>query len=163
MAKLKDIDKASQGKGSGLLLLRQFIKFIIVSLGAFVIQTFLPLFIKLFMSEEFLNKPYAFFVFHSDGAESNGLGIFIATTVSNILAQIAAFFINREKTFNSSSKISVTLPIYLVFTVALICFSAWLTPVLQGFFVSKGLSAEAALSVTGASLRCYSVFSVLSR
>lgn len=150
MAKLKDIDKAAAEKGSALNVLWQFVKFIIVSLGAFVIQTFLPLLIKLFMSDEFLARPYEFFLFKSDGTENNGLGIFIAATVSNILAQIVAFFINRDKTFNSSSKISVTLPIYIVFTVALICFSAWLTPTLQGFFITKGLGEDLALSITGA-------------
>lgn len=151
MAKnLKDIDKAAEEKGSALVVLWQFVKFIIVSLGAFVIQTFLPLLLKLPMSDELLARPYDFFVFHSDGAENNGLGIFIAATVSNILAQIVAFFINREKTFNSSSKISVTLPIYVVFTIALICFSAWLTPTLQGFFITKGLSEDVSLSITGA-------------
>lgn len=150
MAKLKDIDSKAAEKGKGIETLWQFIKFIVVSLGAFVIQTFLPLLIKLPMSEEFLNRPYEFFVFASDGKAENGLGIFIAATVSNILAQIVAFFINKEKTFNSSANTAVTLPIYLVFTVALICFSAWLTPTLQGFLVNKGLGVSTALTITGA-------------
>lgn len=150
MAKLNDIDKAAASKGKGIETLWQFVKFIVVSLGAFVIQTFLPLLIKLPMTQEFLNRPYSFFVFESDGAEANGLGIFIAATVANILAQIVAFFINKEKTFNSSANTAVTLPIYLIFTVALICFSAWLTPTLQGFLVSKGLGADIALAITGA-------------
>ena len=58
MAKLNDIDKAAAGKGSAINTLWQFIKFIVVSLGAFVIQTVLPLIIKLFMSDEFQNRAY---------------------------------------------------------------------------------------------------------
>lgn len=148
MLKLKDIDKKASQKGKGIETLWQFVKFIVVSLGAFVIQICVPLLIKLPMSEEFLNKPYHFFVFSSAGGANNGLGIFIAATVGNILAQIAAFFANKEKTFNSSANTAVTLPIYLVFTVSLICFSAWLTPILQGFLVTHGLNISTALVLT---------------
>ena len=150
MAKLNDIDKAAAGKGSAINTLWQFIKFIVVSIGAFVIQTVLPLIIKLFMSDEFQNRAYEFFVFKSDGGMDNGLGIFIAATASNIIAQIVAFFINRDKTFNSSANVAVTLPIYIVFTIALICFSAWLTPTLQGFLVSKNVNDSLALFITNA-------------
>ncbi len=150
MGKLNQLDKSAASKGAGINTLWQFVKFIVVSLGAFVIQTVLPLIIQLFMSEEFLSRPYEFFVFQSEGGLDNGLGIFIAATASNIIAQIVAFFINREKTFNSSANIAVTLPIYIVFTIALICFSAWLTPTLQGFLVSKELSTELALFITSA-------------
>ncbi|MDD6276893.1 MAG: hypothetical protein PUB20_08760 [Clostridia bacterium] len=148
---LKKIDKMAEEKGSFITTLWQFVKFIVVSLGAFVIQTFLPLLIKLLPPiKAILNEPYAFFVFESDGTENNGLGIFIAATISNIIAQIVAFFINKEKTFNSSANVAITLPIYIVFTIALICFSAWLTPTLQGFFVSKGMNVDLALSITSA-------------
>lgn len=150
MGKLNNIDKAAEGKGSAINTLWQFVKFIVVSLGAFVIQTVLPLLIKLPMSEEFLNKPYEFFVFQSDGGLDNGLGIFIAATASNIIAQIVSFFINRDKTFNSDANVAVTLPIYIVFTIALICFSAWLTPTLQGFLVGKNVNQDLALFITNA-------------
>ena len=149
MAKLNDIDKAAAGKGSAINTLWQFIKFIVVSLGAFVIQTVLPLIIKLFMSDEFQNRAYEFFVFKSDGGMDNGLGIFIAATASNIIAQIVAFFINRDKTFNSSANVAVTLPIYIVFTIALICFSAWLSPTLINFFTGY-VGENAAISISGA-------------
>ena len=82
--------------------------------------------------------------------ENKSIGIFIAATASNIIAQIVAFFINRDKTFNSSANVAVTLPIYIVFTIALICFSAWLTPTLQGFLVSKNVNDSLALFITNA-------------
>lgn len=150
MAKLKDIDQKAAEKGSLLVTLWQFVKFIVVSLGAFVIQSVLPIIIQLFMSDEFINRGYHFFVFVSQGGERNGLGFFIASTVSNIIAQIVSFFINREKTFNSDANIAVTLPIYIVFTVALICFSAWLAPTFQGFLVTHSVPQETATFISNA-------------
>lgn len=147
MSKLSKIDSAAQNKGKGIETLWQFVKFIVVSLGAFVIQTFLPLLIKLPMSDAFLYKEYCFWIFKST-AEA-GLGIFIAANASNVIAQIVSFFINREKTFNSSANIAVTLPIYIIFTIALICFSAWLSPTLITLLKSK-LGENVAISISGA-------------
>ena len=67
-----------------------------------------------------------------------------------IAAQIVSFFINRDKTFNSDAKVSITLPIYIIFTIFLICFSAWLAPTFQGFLVSKNLNAELATFISNA-------------
>lgn len=147
MAKLKDIDNAASSKGKGLETLWQFVKFIVVSLGAFVIQTFLPLLIKLFMSDEFLFKSFDWGLFKSTAEV--GMGIFLAANISNIVAQIVSFFINRDKTFNSDANVAVTLPIYIVFTIALICFSAWLSPTLITFFASH-VGENAAISISGA-------------
>lgn len=147
---LKNIDKTAQQKGKAINTLWQFVKFIVVSLGAFVIQTVLPIIIQLFMSEEFINRQYEFFVFASAGDEGNGLGFFAASTASNIIAQIVSFFINRDKTFNSDANIAVTLPIYIVFTVALICFSAWLSPSFQGWLVGKGVTESLATFISNA-------------
>lgn len=146
---LKDIDKAAASKGKGIETLWQFIKFIVVSLGAFVIQTFLPLLIKLPMSEEFLLKEFSFLGGIFASTATVGLGIWLAANISNVIAQIVSFFINREKTFNSSANIAVTLPIYIVFTIALICFSAWLSPTLITFFTNK-VGSEAAIAISGA-------------
>lgn len=155
MSALNKIDKAAASKGKGIETLWQFVKFIVVSLGAFVIQTFLPLLIKLFMNDEFLHRAYEFWIFKSEapdpatGVITAGLGVFIAANLSNVIAQIVAFFINKEKTFNSSANVAVTLPIYIVFTIALICFSAWLSPTLITFF-AKYVGETAAISISGA-------------
>lgn len=150
MSKLKQIDNAAENKGKGIATLWQFIKFIVVSLGAFVIQTVLPIIIQLFMSDAFINQEYEFFVFASAGGEGNGLGFFIASTASNIIAQIVSFFINRDKTFNSDANVAVTLPIYIVFTIALICFSAWLAPTFQGWLVAKSVAEGLATFISNA-------------
>lgn len=153
---LKNIDNAAASKGKGVETLWQFIKFIVVSLAAFVIQIFLPLIIKLPMKEEFLHRAYEFWIFKNDAPDENGiivagLGVFIAANLANVIAQIVSFFINRDKTFNSDANIAITLPIYIVFTIALICFSAWLSPTLIHFFETKWNFAEnVAISVSGA-------------
>lgn len=149
MGKLKEIDQAADSKGSGVATLWQFVKFIFVSLIAMIVQfVLLNLLLLLPQIKEILGSPYAFWFFTSDGAEGNGLGYFIAFNIANIAAQIVAFFVNREKTFNSSSKITVTLPIYIVFTIALICFSAWLSPTLQALCVGWGVSAQLAANLS---------------
>lgn len=151
---LSSIDKAAEGKGKGMETLWQFVKFIVVSLGAFVIQTFLPILIKLVMSPEFLAKEYDIWgIFKSSVDEKGvvlGLGVFIAANVSNVIAQIVSFFINREKTFNSDANIAVTLPIYIVFTIALIIFSAWLSTKLIPLFTNLTGSDSAAMAISGA-------------
>lgn len=147
---LKNLDKTAEQKGSAINTLWQFVKFIVVSLGAFVIQTVLPIIVQLFMSDELINRQYEFFVFASAGGEGNGLGFFIASTASNIIAQIVSFFINRNKTFNSDANIAVTLPIYIIFTVALICFSAWLAPTFQGWLITKNVTESLATFISNA-------------
>ena len=159
MAKgLKGIDSAAAEKGKGIETLWQFVKFIVVSLGAFVIQTVLPIIIRLFMSEEFQTKAFTWWIFH-DVSEVDkktgelvvtGLGLFLAANIANIVAQIVAFFINRNKTFNSDANIAIVLPIYLVFTIALICFSAWLSPTLINFFQAHNVNTDLSLFLSGA-------------
>ena len=162
MSVLNKIDKAAEAKGKGVTTLWQFVKFIVVSLGAFVIQLFLPYLIKLPMSEEFLTRPYEFLIFSSEkaamaGMDTTGLGLFIALTSCNILAQIFSFFVNKEKTFNSCANIKVVFPIYLVITILLISFSAWLQPFLVNWLNSKGLG-ESAIAISGAICACIQFF-----
>ena len=162
MSKLKDIDNKAAQKGKGLETFWQFVKFIFVSLLAMIVQFALlnilnhvPAIVNLFGTD------FKWWVFESpvnmaEGAVViGGLGYFISNNAANIVAQIVSFFVNREKTFNSSANIAVTLPIYIVFTIALICFSAWLNPTLQHLFVSRGwmggdLAANAATMICSA-------------
>lgn len=145
---LKSIDKAADSKGSAVVTLWQFVKFIVVSLLACIVQfatlnlMYLLPFIKARMNVDFI-----WFVFTYTG-KGNGLGYFIAFNTANVLAQIVAFFVNREKTFGSSSNVAVTLPIYIVFTVALICFSAWLAPVIQAKLIALGIGSQPAANIS---------------
>jgi len=138
MAKnLKDIDNMAEEKGSWIVTAWQFVKFIVVSLLACIVQfalvNILP---HIPQIHELYAEDFKWFVFDYP-AQDGGLGYFIAFNVANVAAQIVAFFVNKDKTFNSSANVAVTLPIYIVFTLALICFSAWLSPTLYGLFLNK--------------------------
>lgn len=158
MSKLSKIDAAAEAKGSGVKTFWQFIKFIVVSLGACIVQvSVLAILYNIPAIKELSSTEFNWFVFNYpviEGARC-GLALFISANVANITAQIVAFFINKEKTFNSGANIAVALPIYIVFTVALICFSAWLNPVIfqlsvERFHVQSGLALTIATAVCSA-------------
>ena len=67
MGKLKDIDKKASDKGSGIETVWQFVKFIVVSLLAMIVQ-FASLNILLLLPQikEIISDPYEFWVFASD-------------------------------------------------------------------------------------------------
>lgn len=143
---LKDVDKKAAEKGSGMETFWQFVKFIVVSLLAFIVQfTLLNLIPLIPQVKALYGTEFNWFVFHypvthdpvTNAIISGGLGYFLSFNISNIVAQIVSFFVNREKTFNSSANIAITLPIYIVFTIALICFSAWLSPALNTLFTES--------------------------
>lgn len=153
MAGLNSIDKVAEGKGSGINTLWQFVKFIFVSLLAMIVQFSLLNILNVIPAIHNLGaQDFEWFVFKYL-AEDGGLGYFIAFNVSNIVAQIVAFFVNKEKTFNSGANVAVTLPIYIVFTIALICFSAWLSPTLNGIMLNKWGWSET-LSLNAATMVC---------
>lgn len=147
MAKLKDIDKAAESKGSLLVTIWQFVKFIVVSLLAMIVQ-----FVLLNTLDKIpaINELYAQefnWLFFAYPVAVGGLGYFIVSNVANIVAQIVAFFVNKEKTFNSGANVAVALPIYIVFTIALIFFSAWLNPTLKDLLVGWNLEEVASKNI----------------
>lgn len=160
MAVLNKIDKAAEEKGKGVNTLWQFVKFIVVSLGAMIVQititNLIPLIpaIKEMYATEFNLWVLSYPVNYNEAGAivSGGLGYCIAFNVGNIIAQIVAFFINKEKTFNSSANVAITLPIYIAFTIALLFFSAWLSPTLNTLCIGWGLNE--ALSRNIAMMSC---------
>ena len=135
MAKLKDIDKAAESKGSILVTIWQFVKFIVVSLLAMIVQFVLLNTLQLIPAiKDLYTEPFSWWVFVYPVAVG-GLGYFIVSNVANVIAQIVAFFVNKEKTFNSGANVAVALPIYIAFAIGLILFSAWLNPTLKEVFV----------------------------
>ncbi len=160
---LKNIDKAAESKGSGVNTLWQFVKFIVVSLGACIVQVAsLAILYNIPAIKELSTTAFHWWVFDYPVIEGErcGLALFIAANVANILAQIVAFFINKEKTFNSGANIAVALPIYIIFTVALVCFSAWLNPVVFQLCVNK-FSLGSGLALTIATAVCSTLQFVL--
>ncbi|MBO5361020.1 MAG: hypothetical protein J6B25_09320 [Clostridia bacterium] len=147
MGKLNQIDKAAESKGSILVTIWQFVKFIVVSLLAMIVQFVLLNTLNLIPAiKELYSQDFSWWVFVYP-AVVGGLGYFIVSNVANIIAQIVAFFVNREKTFNSGANIAVALPIYIVFTIGLILFSAWLNPTLKEVFVGWNLEEAAAKNI----------------
>ena len=147
MGKLNQIDKAAESKGSVLVTIWQFVKFIVVSLLAMIVQFVLLNTLNLIPAiKELYIQDFAWWVFVYPVAVG-GLGYFIVSNVANIIAQIVAFFVNKEKTFNSGANIAVALPIYIVFTIGLIFFSAWLNPTLKEVFVGWNLEEAAAKNI----------------
>ena len=144
MGKLNQIDKAAENKGSLLVTIRQFVKFIVVSLLAMIVQFVLLNTLQLIPAiKELYTQDFAWWAFVYPAA-IGGLGYFIVSNVANIVAQIVAFFVNKEKTFNSGANIAVALPIYIIFTIGLIFFSAWLNPTLKEVFIGWNLNEAAA-------------------
>lgn len=156
MSVLNKIDKAAEAKGSGVNTLWQFTKFIVVSLGACIVQVVtLAILYNIPAIKELSDTAFHWWVFDYPVIEGErcGLALFISANVANILAQIVSFFINKEKTFNSSANTAVTLPIYIIFTIALVCFSAWLNPVIFQLCVNK-FSLGSGLALTIATAVC---------
>ncbi len=154
MAILEKIDAAAAAKGSKIETLWQFVKFIVVSLGACIVQVVsLAILYNIPAIKDLSTQAFQWWVFDYPVIEGErcGLALFISANVANILAQIVAFFINKEKTFNSAANIKVALPIYIIFTVALVCFSAWLNPTIFALCVEKfGLGSGLALTIATA-------------
>lgn len=147
MSKLKQIDNAAESKGSLLVTIWQFVKFIIVSLLAMIVQFVLLNTLQLIPAIKELYTQDFNWLFFVYPVAVGGLGYFIVSNVANIVAQIVAFFVNKEKTFNSGANIAIALPIYIVFTIALIVFSAWLNPTLKDLFVGYNLGEAAAKNI----------------
>lgn len=158
MTKKENIAKKPSEQSAAKKTLWEFVKFIFVSLLATIVTygTLNILILTPFIKELFAT-PFHWFVFDYPVTRDNAgfivtgaLGYFIAFNTANILAQIVAFFVNKEKTFKSSANVATTLPIYLVFTLALICFSAWLSPVLNTFFIGKGVGGQLSANIATA-------------
>ena len=147
MAKLKEIDNMAEQKGSLLVTIWQFVKFIVVSLLAMIVQFVLLNTLNLIPAINDLYTQEFNWLFFTYPVAVGGLGYFIVSNVANIVAQIVAFFVNKEKTFNSGANVAIALPIYIIFTIGLIVFSAWLNPTLKDVFVGWNLSEDVAKNI----------------
>ncbi|MBQ7547817.1 MAG: hypothetical protein IJT41_12725 [Clostridia bacterium] len=139
----------------------QLVKFTIVSLLACIVQVVsLAILYNIPAIKALSTQAFHWFVFDYPVVEGKqcGLALFIAFNDSNLLAQIVAFFVNRKKTFNADNNVPVTLTVYLLFTIGLLCFSAWFNPVVFAFAVSKGVSSGLATTIATAVCSCIQFF-----
>ncbi len=163
MSWLDKVDAAAAAKGGKVETFWQFVKFIVVSLGACIVQVAsLAILYNIPAIKALSTQAFHWFVFDYPVIEGEqcGLALFIAFNASNLLAQIVAFFINKEKTFNSAANIKIALPIYIIFTIALLTFSAWLNPTIFTLCSTK-IALNSALSTTIATAVCATLQFVL--
>lgn len=145
---LHKVDSAAAEKGSVAVTAWQFVKFIVVSLLACIVQFALLNILQLLPPvQDLFTRDFHWWVFDYPAA-ANGLGYFIAFNVSNVAAQIVAFFVNREKTFNANNNIPVTLTIYIIATILLICFSAWLSPTINAWLIGMDVNDKLAGNIS---------------
>ena len=103
--------------------LRQMVFFLLFSFVCFAIEyltyTILALCLKT------VNTPINWFVFKYDTA-GGGLGAFIAFLISNVIAQICTFVLNRKKTFNATNNVVISGIMYAVIVILIIILNTYL-------------------------------------
>ncbi len=114
----------------------QLIKFMIFSMVAFVVEY--ASFTILVLCLKSVNQPMDWFVFRYSAADG-GTGAFIAFLISNVLAQITSFVINRKKTFNANNNIVFSAVMYAIMVCGIIVLNTYLGSVLTTAF-SKVIS-----------------------
>ena len=110
----------------------QLIKFCIASFLAFLIEYASFTIIVLALKNN--NQDFAWFLFKYTQADG-GQGAFIAFLVSTILAQIAAFIINRKKTFNATNNLIFSASAYAVMVCGIVILNTW-----AGGAITRGCS-----------------------
>ena len=93
---LKGIDNAAEEKGSLIVTIWQFVKFIVVSLLAMIVQFVLLNTLQLIPAIKELYTQDFSWLFFVYPVAVGGLGYFIVSNVANIVAQIVAFACGKE-------------------------------------------------------------------
>lgn len=133
--KLDKVDSNFEAKGSGAKTLWQLIKFILVSCVATVVQLVTVNLFNVLMSGHFGTVTGIFaHIFNTStmGAGNNNWGYVLPFLLSNLLAQIVGYAINRKKTFKSDSNLGASFTAYIIIVVALILFNTWLQGLIAG-------------------------------
>jgi len=143
---LKDLDDKYRDNG-----VWQFIKFNLVGSTVSLLQLILanllpaffdgftyvlPPFLRGIFSKEILNLSEGIYVI-------NGVvtwGYVLPFFLSNFLANIYGYFINRNTTFHAKGK-SYSLPLYFAVLILLILFTTWVQGILNSYFMTTSLSA----------------------
>ena len=107
----------------------------------------LPVFLRGIFSKEVLNLEEGIYVINGVVSWGYVLPFFL----SNLIANIYGYFINRTTTFRSTSK-PYSLPVYFIVLTLLILLTTWVQGILHSYFVSLGwktLSRTLAASCAG--------------
>lgn len=103
--------------------IRQMVFFIGFSLICFAIEYITFAILSACLKK--VNDPFDWFLFHY-ATPAGGVGGFVAFLVSNIIAQICTFVLNRKKTFNATNNIVISGIMYAILVVIIILLNTWL-------------------------------------
>lgn len=144
MGKPEKIDASAELKGEGAKAFWQLVKFIFVSLIAFAVQIVTVNLFKVWLSGKIGEITGSFAVIFSEQAMGKGntnWGYVLAFFLSNLIANIVGYFINRKKTFKSDTNLTSSLTIYFAVLLTLIVFNSWF----QGVVANRMNMAAASL------------------
>lgn len=119
---------AAEPKSEGAKTFWQLVKFILVSLIAFAVQIVTVNLFKIVLSGKIGEITGFFAVIFSERAMGRGntnWGYVLAFFLSNLIANIVGYFINRKKTFNSDTNLKSSLSVYFAVLLTLIVFNSW--------------------------------------
>lgn len=105
----------------------QLIKYALFSLIATVVEY--GSFAILSLSLKGTNQMFSWWIFEYNTL-AGGLGAFIAFLISNILAQITSFIVNRKNTFNANNNLAFSAIAYAIMVLAIIVLNTWMGSIL---------------------------------
>lgn len=126
--------------------IRQMVFFIGFSLICFAIEYISFAILKACLKK--VNGNFDWFLFHYEPS-AGGLGGFIAFLVSNVIAQICTFVLNRKKTFNATNNVVISGMMYAVLVVIIILLNTWLGGIITGAIADSKPGNEAIATVGG--------------
>ncbi len=103
--------------------IRQMLFFFMFSLICFAIEYITYAVLSACLKN--VNRPINWFVFRYD-TSVGGLGAFIAFLISNVIAQICTFILNRKKTFNATNNIVIAAIMYALLVAIIIVLNTYL-------------------------------------
>lgn len=101
----------------------QLIKFAIFSFVAFLVEYIS--FTILVLCLRNTNQSISWWIFNYN-TETGGLGALISFLISNVLAQVVSFIINRKKTFNANNNVIFSASMYAIMVCGIIIMNTWM-------------------------------------
>lgn len=93
-------------------------------------------------------RPFDWFLFHYDSSAA-GVGGFAAFLVSNIIAQICTFVLNRKKTFKATNNVVISGIMYAILVVIIILLNTYLGGVITDAIAKTSPNSAAIATVGG--------------
>lgn len=106
----------------------QIIKFIGISLIAFVVEYVVFLALQYGLANVCGQEDFSWFLFEYKGGKAGAYGLagFIAFLVSKCIAEVISFTINRKKNFEADNNLIFSIVTYVITIIGIILLSTWL-------------------------------------